>query len=328
MTELCEGTKGFLDSEARLNVPSLSLVMPLLNAQPFLKTALDSLEAQTGVDLELIVVDGGSTDGTRELVEASDLATVIDAPGHSQTEAINIGFSHARGEILGWLNGDDRCADGALRWVVEWFDNNPDAVFLYGDSMAINQSGREYGLRSNVVQGQYDQLVHKDFIVQPSAFWRREIFEKYGPLDESLHYTFDYSFFLEIARENEMHYEPIVMSFERLRGGAKTSQGGSKRAAEFRRVMERHGDRDVPLAFRPEVSAIWALDGFKHMTRREFEAGRSLLSEAARMARPRRFALVHFVALVLGGPRGTAEARLVSNWLRSTARKREPQWPI
>ena len=307
--------------------PSLSLVMPLLNAMPYLHEALDSLERQGLSGFEVIAVDAGSTDGTRQALELVDFVKVVDAPGKSQTEALNLGFAMTSGEILCWLNGDDFLSDGTLGFVVDWFASNPDAQLLYGDSIAINETGRRYGLRSNVREGQYSQLLHGDFIVQPSAFWTREVFDGVGQLDESLHFIFDYAFFLEVARRHELHYEPLVFSFERLRGGAKTAQGGVPRAAELLEVMKAHGESRVPMAFRPEVSAVRALEGIHELRSRDFVDGRALLREAVVEGRPRKFAFAHFVAMLLAGPKGTAEARLASNLLRSKAARRSPIWP-
>lgn len=301
--------------------------MPLLNAMPYLVDALASLDEQQVTGLEIVAVDAGSTDGTKEALLAHDLVTVVDAPGSTQTEALNIGFARTSGEILGWLNGDDYLSTSALRWVAEWFDSRPTSQFLYGDSMAINEKGRRYGLRANVREGQYDQLLHGDFIVQPSAFWRREVFDRVGPLDETLQYTFDYAFFLDVARQWELNYEPVVLSFERLRGGAKTAQGGGPRAEELFTVMANNGREGVPMAFQPEVSAVHAQAAIALARQGQRAEARKLFARAVAEGRPRRFALVHLLAAQLSGPRGTAEARLASNWLRATARRREAVWP-
>jgi len=307
--------------------PAVTLVMPLLDAHPYISEALASLRFQGDVAFEVIAIDSGSTDGTREALAACPHVRTIDAPGLSQTAAINRGFAEARGELLGWLNGDDVLAPGALPFVVDWFAHNEGADFLYGDSIAINQKGRRYGVRSNVQRGQYEQLLHGDFIVQPSAFWRREVFDQFGPLDESLHFAFDYSFFLEVASKMDLHYEPIVLSFERLHGGQKTSRGGEDRADELRCVMEGHIGRQVPAAFLPEVGAVDALAGLRRLRSGEYVEARELLGRAMNDGRPRHFALAHLIAMVLGGPRGTAEARLLSNWVRSKAARRDPVWP-
>lgn len=316
-------------TEQGVDTPIITLIMPLLNAQPYLGHALASFAEQGDARFEVIAVDGGSTDGTRELIGENGYVRVIDAPGLSQTEALNLGFAEARGSIFGWLNGDDLLAPGALGWVIDWFDRHPDAALVYGDSLAINERGRSYGVRANVKAGQYDQLVHGDFIVQPSAFWRREIHERHGPLDDTLDYIFDYAFFLDVAREHELHYEPVVLSLERLRGGAKTASGGTERADEFVRLMERHTGPEVPAAFRPEVGAVHAANGFRRLRRGEVRAAVALFREANREGRPRGLTAAHLVASLVAGGRGTAEARLISNWLRvRTGRsRRSPVWP-
>ena len=321
MTPHPEGTSHGKDG------PTISIVMPLLNAMPYLDDALASLVGQHFGALEVIAVDAGSTDGTLERLKAEPIVRVIEAKDSSQTEALNLGFAQATGEIHGWLNGDDFLADGALSWVANWYQQRADAEFLYGDAIAINESGRRFGLRSNVQGGQYELLLHGDFIVQPSAFWRAEVFETLGPLDESLHYAFDYAFFLEISRQWELHYEQIVLSFERLHAGAKTAQGGQARADELLTVMQTHGRQAVPMAFQPEVSAVHARLGLQHLLAGERDAAIAKLKQAAAEGRPLHFTLAHLVAALVGGPRGTAEARLLSNWLRTTYRRRPTVWP-
>ena len=307
--------------------PDVSLIMPLLDAMPFLTEALNSLESQGDVSIEVIAVDAGSTDGTLELLEAHEMVRVIPAQGTSQTEALNIGFAQSTGKIFGWLNGDDILANGALGWVANWFGSRPDAKLMYGDSMAINGNGRHYGLRANVRKGQYDQLLHGDFIVQPSAFWRREVYEKLGPLDESLDFTFDYAFFLDVAQQWELHYEPIVFSLERVHGSAKTSNGGEIRAEELHTVMANHGRPGVPMAFQPEVSAVHAQTALRKLRAGDRDEAVSELRRVASEGRPVGFTGVHLLASLIGGSRGTAEARLVSNFLRSAYRRRSPAWP-
>ena len=301
--------------------------MPLLNAMPYLPEALASLDQQGDVRLEVIAVDAGSTDGTLDLLEAHEKVRVVEAPGTSQTEALNIGFAQSTGEIFGWLNGDDILARGALGWVTKWFSLRPDAKLMYGDSMAINGGGRHYGLRANVRSGQYDQLLHGDFIVQPSAFWRRTVFEELGPLDESLDFTFDYAFFLDVAQRWELHYEPVVFSLERVHGSAKTSNGGDIRAEELHTVMANHDRTGVPMAFQPEVSAVHAQSALRKLRAGDREKVVSELRRVASEGRPIGYTGIHLLASLVGGARGTAEARLVSNFLRSTYRRRSPVWP-
>ena len=301
--------------------------MPLLNATPYISQALKSVEAQGDVSIELIAVDAGSTDGTLDLLEAHEMVRVVQAPGTSQTEALNVGFAQANGEIFGWLNGDDVLANGALGWVKEWFERRPDAKLMYGDSMAINGSGRHYGLRANVRPGQYDLLLHADFIVQPSAFWRKEVYEELGQLDESLDFTFDYAFFLDVAKRWEIHYEPVVFSLERMHGSAKTSNGGAARAEELRVVMANHGRIGVPMAFQPEVSAVQARTAIRRLCAGDRDQVGADLRRVMSEARPVGYTVVHLLASLIGGPRGTAEARLLSNFLRSAYRRRHAVWP-
>ena len=118
-----------------------------------------------------------------------------------------------------------------------------------------------------------------------------------------------------------------MLSFERLRGGAKTSQGGAARADELSTVMAAHGKDSVPMAFQPEVSAVDAQKALEHFFDGDRPAASSKLRKAVSEGRPVHFTLVHLLAALIGGPRGTAEARLLSNRIRATYRRRTPVWP-
>lgn len=316
-------------SPPRFGEPAVrvSVVVPTLNAQEHLVEALDSIAAQN-VELEVIAVDGGSTDRTLDILASYDFVETVVAPGESQTAAVNCGFGRATGDILCWLNADDVLTPGSLEFVTSFFGRNPDEDFLYGDSLAIDGAGRAFGLRCNVRDGQFDELLDADFIVQPSAFWTRRIWESAGPLREDFHYVFDYDFFLRAAASTELNYEPIVFSLERVHAAAKTSQGGSARAEEFIRMIRQHGRNEIPLAFRPEVAATHLTNGLKNVKSRDWEKARLLFGEAFRTGRPRMRTMAHFIVGLLGGSVGVSYARLVANWGRSTViRRRKPVFP-
>lgn len=305
----------------------MSVVVPTLNAQEHLLEALESISIQE-VEFEVFAVDGGSTDGTLELLDSFDFVETIVAPGKSQTASVNLGFARATGDVLCWLNADDVLTPGTLRFVTDFFARNPDEDFLYGDSLAIDGAGRSFGLRCNVRDGQFDELLDADFIVQPSAFWTRRIWETAGPLREDFHYIFDYDFFLRTAASTELNYEPIVFSLERVHAATKTSQGGSERAEEFIRMIRQHGRNEIPLAFRPEVAATHLTNGLKNIKGRNWAKARLLFAEALRTGRPRTLTLAHFIVGLVGGSVGVSYSRLVANWGRSTViRRRKPVFP-
>jgi glycosyltransferase involved in cell wall biosynthesis len=169
------------------------VVTPSFNQAEFLETTLRSIHEQDYPDLEHIVLDGGSSDGSREILEKwqDRFAYWRSAPDGGQTEALIEGFDLATGDILCWLNSDDVFYPGTLHEVGEWFLANEGQHFVYGDSMWIDRYGtpivskREHGF--NLFIWTYDH----NFIPQPSTFWTREIYDRVGGLDASFDFAMD-----------------------------------------------------------------------------------------------------------------------------------------
>ncbi|MFQ5527966.1 MAG: glycosyltransferase family 2 protein [Thermoanaerobaculia bacterium] len=247
--------------------PQVSIVTPSLNQARFLREALESVQLQDYAAIEHIVVDGGSVDGSVEILEdMGDRIRWVSEPDAGQAHAVNKGFGMARGEILGWLNADDVYFPGALTRVVDFFRRKPNASFVYGDVEAIDINGSSYGLRANVGPGGSKELVeHGDFIVQPGAFWLSDLWNEAGPLDERLHYTLDYEFWMRTAKRFHLHYLPDPLAKERLHGDAKTFSGDLERIEELRAIAIRHGGTELATAFRGEAGAVWVRQGFRHL---------------------------------------------------------------
>jgi glycosyltransferase involved in cell wall biosynthesis len=190
--------------------PRFSIVMPCYQQVQFMEEAVRSVLDQEGVDLELLVMDPGSTDGSRELLlelqqEYGEKLLLHFAPDEGQADAINRGMAMARGNILGWLNSDDRLRPGALRQVVP-FLNVPEPRWLYGRCGVIDEKGRQIsryivyyknfrGRRFSIYK-----LLTEDFIPQMATFWNRSLWETAGGVDKAQHLAMDYDLFLRFAR--------------------------------------------------------------------------------------------------------------------------------
>ena len=126
--------------------PSISIVTPSFNQGEFLEDTLKSVLAQAYPELEYIVVDGGSTDDSVDIIQryAEQLDWWVSEADHGQSEAINKGFRQATGELIGWVNSDDLLMPGTLLKVAEAFENNPDAVLVYGDVDSIDADGQVF----------------------------------------------------------------------------------------------------------------------------------------------------------------------------------------
>jgi len=198
-------------------LPKVSIVTPSFNQAPFLEQTLRSVLGQDYPNLEYIVIDGGSTDGSLEIIQryADRLAYWQSQPDQGQTDAINQGFAHATGEILAWLNSDDLLLPGAVSAAVKALQEHPEAAMVYGDALLINAQGKTIG-KFPAAQTDLRKLrrgyVH---IPQQASFFRAELWRKVGPLDVSFYFAMDYDLWVRLAALAPLVY---VCSFGRLSG--------------------------------------------------------------------------------------------------------------
>ena len=171
-----------------------SLVTPVFNQAAFIATSIESVLAQEYPSVEYIVMDGASTDGTAEIVAsyANRLAYVQSAKDRGQADAINQGFAHTSGEILGWLNGDDILLPGALAAIAGFLDAHPDVDVVYGDRIIIDENGLEIG-RWMLPPYSGKLLSWIDYVPQETLFWRRSVWERIGgKLDANFQFAMDW----------------------------------------------------------------------------------------------------------------------------------------
>lgn len=220
------------------------MIMPSFQQALFLEEAVRSILDQDITGLELIVMDPGSTDGSRELLvslsqEYGERLVLYFEPDQGQSDAVNLGFAHARGEIFGWLNSDDRMRSGALAKVVDWLDS-PEPRWLYGRAGMIDETGAPclsliVGYK-NWRGRKFSQLklLTENFIPQMAVFWNRAMWEQAGRLDSVRHLDMDYDLWLRFAGvANPMVIDDILADF-RVHGAAKGSrQSGAQLEAAF-----------------------------------------------------------------------------------------------
>lgn len=186
------------------HVPSMSIVIPAFNQSRFLSRALDSLARQNCSGLEVIVVDGGSTDGTVKLLKSqSDLVTRwVSERDRGQTHALNKGFDMATGEVFGWLNCDERYRLGALRLVAETFAGDPRLDILFGHRIVVDTGGQEIGrMKLPAIHPRNYALYASGLLYSDTTFWRRSLHRLTGRLDEAncSRYGMDFDWFCRLA---------------------------------------------------------------------------------------------------------------------------------
>jgi glycosyltransferase involved in cell wall biosynthesis len=223
-------------------------VTPSLNQARFIEASISSVLAQDYPRIEYIVADGGSTDGTLEILRHyNDRLTWFSEPDRGQSHAINKGFNRARGEILAWLNSDDTYLPQAVSTAVRHLTDHPNCAMVYGEGYCIDEGGRVTGRFPATRPFDLWQLVYvSDFILQQTVFFRREAVEAVGGLDESLNWAMDWDLFIRIGKLFQVDCLPQYMANLREYRTAKTASGGIPRLRELARVMRRHGSLTYP----------------------------------------------------------------------------------
>jgi glycosyltransferase involved in cell wall biosynthesis len=224
------------------------VVVPTLNGARYLPAALASLAAQERQPTESIVVDGGSTDGSVEVIRAwaeakPGWARWVSEPDRGQADAINKGFAMAAGDIVGWLNADDILEPATLATVAEAFERDPELDFVWGFCLVIDGDGRPLYVQNPFVRDFAALRSHRNFVPQPGSFFRRALVERVGPLDISYEYMFDYEFLLRFAGRVKALFVPSVLARFRLHAGSKTGRAHRAFLREERRAFVAHGGR-------------------------------------------------------------------------------------
>jgi glycosyltransferase involved in cell wall biosynthesis len=186
---------------------TISIITPSYNQARFIERTIWSiLDQEVNVPLEYIVVDGGSTDGTLDILRKyEDRLKWISEKDSGQSDAVNKGITMASGNIIGWLNSDDMYLPGTLQKVVDQFDANPRSHWLYGNCRMIDENDREIrkwitGYKSyRSGKFRFNRLLTENFISQPAVFFKKEAFAKVGPLDLDNHYAMDFDLWLGMA---------------------------------------------------------------------------------------------------------------------------------
>lgn len=218
-----------------MDYPKISIVTPSYNQGKYLEETILSVIGQNYPNLEYIIIDGGSTDNSVEIIKKYEkyLTYWVSEKDNGQSEAINKGFSKATGYILGWLNSDDMYLPGALHFVASKL-NIDESELIFGNCFHfVEGEHRAYG--SNVKKEyKSGNLLLYDYIIQPSTFWTRKAWERVGPLDEIMRFAFDWDWFIR-AKDRLVIFKPQdkYLSIYRIHKTNKTNTGGKQRLREL-----------------------------------------------------------------------------------------------
>ena len=222
-------------------LPRISVVTPSFNQGQFLERTIRSVLDQGYPNLEYIVMDGGSADDSRSIIErhADRIDYWQSKPDGGQTAAINAGWRRATGDVLCWLNSDDTFLPGALDFVGRYMAEHPDLWVVYGSWEAVDEQGRHQNYAGRSFNRSV-MVLSQNCIPQPSSFIRREAIDAVGFLDEDLRYTMDLDLFMRIAAHQSPTFVPRVLSRATFHADAKTVKDRDAMAAERFMVRRRH----------------------------------------------------------------------------------------
>ena len=240
--------------------PLVSIITPSFNQARYIEATIQSVLTQDYPNIEYIIVDGGSTDGTVAIIKKYALESGSLLPNNQQqavgfhkinawvseqdkgqTDAINKGFARAQGQILAWLNSDDTYEPGAVSAAVRYLQAHPDVGMVYGDCNFINEDGRVIG-KFGSAQTDH-RLLRQGYvhIPQQTMFFRADLWKQVGPLDPSFYFAMDYDLWTRLAARSALKYVPQTWANFRLHTTGKTIAADDRCWPEMVRVHYRDG---------------------------------------------------------------------------------------
>jgi glycosyltransferase involved in cell wall biosynthesis len=241
---------------------NISIVTASFNQAPFLEEMLGSVRSQGYADVEHIVRDGASSDGSVEILQGKQGAAWeylkwSSQRDNGQSDALNQGFRLASGDVVGWLNADDRYRPGCLQTIAEAFERNPEIDILYGDYTVMDAEGQHLKVRREIEFSRFILFYYPTLCIPtPTAFFRRRIFDEGNFLDESLHYAMDHEYFARLAARGYRfkHLHTLLADF-RVHPASKSCMEPQRQLTEARTAMEMYS----PVARRVKSEAMRSL---------------------------------------------------------------------
>jgi len=222
------------------NLPKISIITPSFNQVDYLERTILSVLNQNYPNLEYIVIDGGSTDGSVDVIKkyASQLAYWVSEKDLGQAHAINKGLKIAQGDWIAWQNSDDTFCPGAFDSLVAGIKNSKDVDLIIGNMNLINKND-EILRELKYVKPTYQSILSEGMVLtNQAAFWRCSLHSEIGYLDESLHYGFDFEWFLRVLKHSKAKHVNHTWGNLRLHAETKTAQFQEKFDKEYRQIRD------------------------------------------------------------------------------------------
>lgn len=228
----------------------ISVITPSYNQAQYIERTMKSVLSQDYTDIEYIVMDGGSTDGTVDVIKkySDQISYWRSEKDSGQSEAINKGLKKATGEVVAFINSDDTYEPGALSAVAKFFQDNPEARWAYGMCRIVSSEDKEIRKAITWYKNQllkkysYAKLLSENFISQPATFWRRGLHEEFGFFDEKDHWCMDYEFWLRIGKRYPAGVINRYLADFRYHLDSKSGQEDKTKFQEELRIAKRYSE--------------------------------------------------------------------------------------
>ncbi|MBC7876736.1 MAG: glycosyltransferase [Anaerolineales bacterium] len=217
----------------------VSIITPSFNQALYLEQTITSVLNQDYPRIEYIVIDGGSTDNSVDIIKnyKNKLAYWVSEKDNGQADAINKGFAKATGEIIAWLNSDDYYLEGTISAAVKVFEENPDVVLIYGNMLAVDENGKTFNAL-NYKQLTLEDLLCFQIIGQPAVFMRRSALQKTGGLDPSFHFLLDHHLWIRLAQHGKILHVDQTWAAARYHDEAKNRAKAAEFGREAFRILD------------------------------------------------------------------------------------------
>lgn len=238
------------------NTPRISVIIPSFNKVNYIRKTLNSIFKQNYPNLELIIQDGGSTDGTLDIIkEFSKKHSIIwqSRKDKGQLDAINIGFRKATGEILSFINADDCYTPKAFKMISQKYLDEPNGRWFAGQGILVNRDDKEIAkwvtLYKNILLrlSSYNVLLSTNYLIQPSVFITKNTYQKYGPFTGTTNFIMEYELWLKIGRDSMPVVINEVISSFRIEPSTKTKNMSKGLLSEDWKIVNKYTDNQIVL---------------------------------------------------------------------------------
>lgn len=228
--------------------PRISIVIPSYNQGQFIEETIRSVLLQGYPNVELVIIDGGSNDGTVRMLEKYDplIDYWVSEPDRGQSHALNKGFVKTTGSIMAWICADDIYLPGAFLGTAKFFNNDSDVEFIYGDGLLLDKDSNLIRYVNSGPVLDRNNFHNYNYVFSTTAFWQRTLWEKSGGyIDDSNNWTMDWELFIRMNKKAKLHYRPGRVACLRHHTETKTSTGinrdFSQRNHEIVKISRKYG---------------------------------------------------------------------------------------